>query len=232
MKFEPSQFKIKVVPGSVKSICELHFVENLFSNIPAFVCESVDVASGSDFLDKIFQNEGIKEIYVRDKVIILKGAPGDDHIGYWKNVAKDVKNTIIHILSENDHLISEEFIRKHGEKEETNKSVETSEKPDNLVSLNKFNHKTHSDEDVGMIKKLLKENINPALAGHGGSVKFIDFVNGYVFLEFMGGCQGCSMIDETVKMGIEKLLVQKLKFVKGVKDVTNHDLGTNPYYKK
>jgi Fe/S biogenesis protein NfuA len=81
------------------------------------------------------------------------------------------------------------------------------------------------------IRYLLESEINPQLANHGGQVALADFTDdGIVVLKFGGGCQGCGMADVTLKEGIEKTLLDKIPEVKGVKDVTEHQLGDNPYY--
>ena len=53
----------------------------------------------------------------------------------------------------------------------------------------------------------------------------------YVVLQFGGGCQGCGMVDVTLKEGIEKTLLEKLPDLKGVKDITDHTENENAYYK-
>lgn len=84
---------------------------------------------------------------------------------------------------------------------------------------------------VDRIRYLLESEINPQLASHGGQVALVDFTDdGIVVLQFGGGCQGCGMVDVTLKEGIEKTLVEKIPEVKGVKDSTEHELGENPYY--
>ncbi|RRD41335.1 NifU family protein, partial [Tessaracoccus sp. OH4464_COT-324] len=48
---------------------------------------------------------------------------------------------------------------------------------------------------------------------------------------FGGGCNGCSMVDVTLKDGIEKqLLAMFANELKGVKDVTEHQRGEHSYY--
>lgn len=81
------------------------------------------------------------------------------------------------------------------------------------------------------IRYLLESEINPQLASHGGQVSLAEFTEqGIVVLQFGGGCQGCGMADVTLKDGIEKTLLEKIPEVTGVKDVTEHQLGENPYY--
>jgi len=84
---------------------------------------------------------------------------------------------------------------------------------------------------IDRIRYVIESEINPQLASHGGRVTLADFTeDGIVVLQFGGGCQGCGMVDVTLKEGIEKTLVEKIPEVKGVKDVTEHQLGENPYY--
>jgi len=84
---------------------------------------------------------------------------------------------------------------------------------------------------IDRIRYVLESEINPQLANHGGQVSLAEFTDdGIVVLQFGGGCQGCGMIDTTLNEGIEKTLMEKIPEVKGVKDVTEHDQGDNPYY--
>jgi len=52
-----------------------------------------------------------------------------------------------------------------------------------------------------------------------------------VVLQFGGGCQGCGMVDVTLKEGIEKTLLEKVPEIKGIRDVTDHTNTENAYYK-
>lgn len=85
---------------------------------------------------------------------------------------------------------------------------------------------------VDRVNYFLQAEVNPQLAGHGGECKLIEITeDGYVVLQFGGGCNGCSQIDVTVKDGIEKQLLQQMgDEIKGVKDVTEHQRGEHSYY--
>ncbi|MEH6388306.1 MULTISPECIES: Fe-S biogenesis protein NfuA [Pseudomonas] len=81
------------------------------------------------------------------------------------------------------------------------------------------------------INYLLQTEINPGLASHGGEVKLVDVVEGGVaILQFGGGCQGCGMVDVTLKEGIEKTLVARIPELTAVRDVTDHTVTENAYY--
>ncbi len=84
---------------------------------------------------------------------------------------------------------------------------------------------------VSQVKELLEKEINPGLAMHGGRAELLNVLNNKVYLKFGGGCQGCSMIDATVKQGIETRLKQAFPQLTGVVDETDHASGTNPYFK-
>ena len=82
------------------------------------------------------------------------------------------------------------------------------------------------------INYVLYSEINPGLASHGGEVSLIEVVNEETaILQFGGGCQGCGMVDLTLKDGIEKTLLEQVEGLKNVKDVTDHSYRENAYYK-
>ncbi|MDV5171323.1 MULTISPECIES: Fe-S biogenesis protein NfuA [Photobacterium] len=79
---------------------------------------------------------------------------------------------------------------------------------------------------------VIQTQVNPQLAGHGGHVSLSEITeDGVAILQFGGGCNGCSMVDVTLKEGIEKeLLAQFAGELTGVRDVTEHARGEHSYY--
>ena len=69
------------------------------------------------------------------------------------------------------------------------------------------------------INYVIYNEINPMLESHGGEVSLVEFKNNEAVLQFGGGCQGCGMVDVTLKDGIEKTLVEQIPEVKNVKDL-------------
>lgn len=80
------------------------------------------------------------------------------------------------------------------------------------------------------LQKLIEEQINPALADHGGYVVLHAIEGEKVFLEMGGGCQGCAMSYQTLKEGIEGAIRSVVPSIQEVVDVTRHEEGVNPYY--
>jgi len=79
------------------------------------------------------------------------------------------------------------------------------------------------------INYLLHSEINPGLAAHGGMVSLERMDGDFAVLRFGGGCQGCGMVDMTLKQGVEKTLTERIPELAGVRDVTDHSDRTNAY---
>ena len=81
------------------------------------------------------------------------------------------------------------------------------------------------------INYVLHSQVNPGLAAHGGMVNLVEVVEeGIAVVQFGGGCQGCGMVDMTLKDGVERTLLEQLPQLKGVRDVTDHSVTENAYY--
>ncbi len=81
------------------------------------------------------------------------------------------------------------------------------------------------------IDYVIQSEINPQLASHGGNIVLVEVTEeGLAILQFGGGCNGCSMVDVTLKDGIETQLLEKFPGeLTGVKDVTEHQHGDHSY---
>ncbi len=54
------------------------------------------------------------------------------------------------------------------------------------------------------------EKISPFLQRDGGDVEFVSYKDGVVYVKMKGACVGCTMIDDTVSLGIEMILVEEV----------------------
>ncbi|PCJ48021.1 MAG: Fe-S biogenesis protein NfuA [Gammaproteobacteria bacterium] len=108
---------------------------------------------------------------------------------------------------------------------------------DYQLTLKAPNAKVRAVEDdaplVDRVNYILQSEVNPQLASHGGNVSLVEITEeGIAILQFGGGCQGCGMVTITLKEGVEKNLLEKFPDeLKGVKDMTEHADGDNPYYR-
>lgn len=60
------------------------------------------------------------------------------------------------------------------------------------------------------------EKIRPFIQRDGGDISFHSFENGVVYVNMLGACEGCSMINDTIEAGVGILLKEE---VPGVIDV-------------
>jgi Fe/S biogenesis protein NfuA len=80
------------------------------------------------------------------------------------------------------------------------------------------------------IAQILEQQINPAIAAHGGHAELVSVEDGAAYLRLSGGCQGCGMASVTLTQGIEVAIREAVPEITRVIDVTDHASGTNPYF--
>jgi Fe/S biogenesis protein NfuA len=89
----------------------------------------------------------------------------------------------------------------------------------------------NDDDLAGKVRALVTEQVNPALAAHGGFVTFVGHDNeGTAYFTMGGGCHGCSMSTATMLDGVQTMLSEALPEITKVRDMTDHATGENPYY--
>lgn len=59
------------------------------------------------------------------------------------------------------------------------------------------------------IKKVIHK-LRPYLQRDGGDIEFVKFEEGIVYVQMHGACAGCSMLDSTLKDGVEQILVEEV----------------------
>jgi Fe-S cluster biogenesis protein NfuA len=122
--------------------------------------------------------------------------------GNWMPVAKQVGTAIRSVISSGAKAVSDDILSSIPDAEELKKKVQS----------------------------ILDQEINPAVAAHGGWVELIDVKRNEVFIRMGGGCVGCGMADVTLKQGVEKTIRQAIPHVGAIMDTTDHASGRNPYY--
>lgn len=178
--------------------------KDLFKVEQRFELKDIENFKNFPLLQKIFGLEIIDEVVLRKNELRLK----KNNSTPWKEIAPRIGEIIREVDFFGEILLPVKLDLKAVSEEE---SIQL---PDELNGIN----------DV------LAQNILPALAQHGGSVKVLAFKSGILDVVFSGGCQGCSQSTVTVKQGIEKLLKQRYPQIIEVRDVTQHSEGTNPYF--
>jgi Fe/S biogenesis protein NfuA len=80
------------------------------------------------------------------------------------------------------------------------------------------------------VMQVIADQINPAIAAHGGSAELVAVEEDTAYVRLGGGCVGCGMASVTLGQGIEVAIIEAVPEVRQVVDVTDHASGTNPYF--
>ena len=87
-----------------------------------------------------------------------------------------------------------------------------------------------SSDVAQRVLAILQEQINPAIASHGGQAELVAVDDDTAYLRLSGGCQGCGMASVTLSQGIEVAIRDAVPEIAHVVDVTDHASGANPYF--
>ena len=73
--------------------------------------------------------------------------------------------------------------------------------------------------DVVTKIKAIIEELKPFLISDGGTLEFIDYKDGIVYVKLGGACEGCAFWDITLKDGIEQMIMNEIPEVKEVRNI-------------
>ena len=70
-------------------------------------------------------------------------------------------------------------------------------------------------------KKIIEilDKLRPFLLADGGNIEFVKFEDGICYVKMLGHCEGCPMIDVTLKDGIELAITSEVPEVIEVRNV-------------
>ncbi len=63
------------------------------------------------------------------------------------------------------------------------------------------------------------EKIRPYINRDGGDIRFVKFEEGIVYVQMLGACVGCAMIDSTLTDGVEAILLEEVPGIIGVEQI-------------
>ncbi len=162
---------------------------------------SADEGRGSPLIDQLFAIDGISSVRIEGRTITLTKNVPQP----WPQLAAGVAQAIRAGFADGRAPIAPAVIEAL-----QNTSMEGVE------------------EDIA---DLFNDEINPALASHGGFIRLLKIEGHDVFLEMGGGCQGCAASAATMRNGVENAIRRIAPQVRRVIDATDHAMGANPYYR-
>ena len=83
-----------------------------------------------------------------------------------------------------------------------------------------YTSKRRIDTEKQIVEIITK--VRPYLQRDGGDIQFINFKDGVVYVRMLGACAGCSMLDDTLKDGVEQILMEEVPQVLEVQNIDDH----------
>ncbi len=80
------------------------------------------------------------------------------------------------------------------------------------------------------VAQAIEQRINPSVAAHGGRITLVDVRDNIAYVRMTGGCQGCGLAAVTLRQGVERMVRAAVPEIVAVRDVTDHDRGSKPFY--
>ena len=71
------------------------------------------------------------------------------------------------------------------------------------------------NDEVAKIISVI-DRVRPFLIDDGGDIEFIKYEDDIVYVRLIGACANCSLIDNTLKQGIEQFIINEIPTVKEV----------------
>lgn len=142
---------------------------------------------------KLFKIDGIKSVMIGHDFLTVNK---QDHVN-WANLRPEVVELLDSFLtSKTEPVITKELL----------------DKGDSLTAAE------DDSEIVSMIKELIDTRIRPAIQDDGGDIEYkaFDEETGTVFLKLQGACKSCSSSEDTLKGGIEAMLMHYIEEVREV----------------
>ena len=165
------------------------------------VFNKAEDSKGSPLIDALFAVEGVAHVMVEGSTMTI----AKNVPAGWPQLAPDIAKAIRAACSGDAAPISDRVI------------AELQAQP--------------MDGVAELVSQLFEEQINPALASHGGFVRLVKVEDHDVHVEMGGGCQGCASAKATMRHGVENAIRRVAPQVRQIIDATNHAAGVNPFFK-
>ncbi len=79
----------------------------------------------------------------------------------------------------------------------------------------------NEDQIEARIREIVDE-LKPFLLSDGGSLEFVSYKDGIVYVSLGGACADCDYLDITLKDGIEQMIMNEIEEVKEVRNINDN----------
>lgn len=143
----------------------------------------------SPLATRLFEIDGIELVLIAPRFVTV----GKTSAATWPEIVPFAKNAIRDLLLNGEMAVDDEIASSAGASAETDLEQR--------------------------IVQLIDDEIRPAVAGDGGDIVYAGFEDGIVKLQLIGACGTCPSSVTTLKMGIERMLMEEFPEVQGVEQV-------------
>ena len=77
-----------------------------------------------------------------------------------------------------------------------------------MINLKKEENNNNNEIELKIISII--DKMRPFLISDGGNIEYVKYENNKVYIKLTGACKDCSMIDITLKDGIEEMLINEI----------------------
>jgi len=154
----------------------------------------------SPLAEELFEVDGITSVLIHNFTITVNRSPLVR--GDWEPMIRDLGTRIRAFLEAGNSVLSDSFLK----------------------------DLPNSETIEAKLEKVIKTEINPGIAAHSGAISLSRVEGNTVYIEMMGGCQGCAASDITLRQGIHQAFREAVPQVGAILDTTDHTAGSNPYF--
>lgn len=197
---EPKKVPVSVYAEMTPNPAVLKFVANKrLIEIDSVEFKNIEEAQPSPLASKLFHYPFVKEVFISGNYIAITRY----EIVEWEDVTMELRELIRDFIAEGNEVLAPSFA----------KTVST---PDGEVSqAPRESHPEAKDPSEWdpietKIAGLLDEYVRPAVESDGGAIKLMQYDNGVVKVLLQGACSGCPSSTQTLKQGIQSLLMEML----------------------
>jgi hypothetical protein len=79
----------------------------------------------------------------------------------------------------------------------------------------------NEEQTEAKIREIIDE-LKPFLISDGGSLEFVNYKDGIVYVSLGGACADCDYLDVTLKDGIEQMIMNEIEEVKEVRNINEN----------
>ncbi len=74
-------------------------------------------------------------------------------------------------------------------------------------------------EEIEKQARVIIKKLRPYINRDGGDIKFVRYEDGIVFVQMLGACVGCAIVDTTLTDGVEAILLEEVPGIIGVEQI-------------